>query len=69
MDNVKYHQKRELRKLAREKVRFLFLPPYTPDYIPIKKSCAKIKRFLKNNMNLYQSVDSAIYDYFGIVEN
>jgi len=69
MDNAKFHRKRELRKLARGKVRLLFLPPYSPDYNPIEKTWANMKRFLKNNMNLYQSVDSAIYDYFGVVEN
>ena len=69
MDNAKFHRKKELRKLARGKVRLLFLPPYSPDYNPIEKTWANMKRFLKNNMNIYQSVDSAIYDYFGVVEN
>jgi transposase len=32
MDNASFHRKRELRKIARWKVRLLFLPPYSPDY-------------------------------------
>jgi transposase len=64
MDNAKFHPKKRLRKLARGKVRFLFLPPYSPDYNPIEKSWANMKRYLRDNMHNYLSVDSAIYDYF-----
>ena len=66
MDNAKFHRKAELRKLARGKVRLLFLPPYSPDYNPIEKTRANMKRLLCNNMHNFPSVDSAIYDYFGV---
>jgi transposase len=67
MDNAKYHRKQELRRIARGKVRLLFLPPYSPDYNPIEKTWADMKRFLKNNMKGFQSVNSGIYSYFGII--
>jgi transposase len=66
MDNARFHRKAKVRKLARGKVRLLFLPPYSPDYNPIEKTWANMKRFLGNNMHNYVSVDSAIYDYFGL---
>jgi len=69
MGNAKFHRKAELRKLARGKVRLLFLPPYSPDYNPIEKTWANMKRFLCNNMQHFSSVDSAIYDYFAIQGN
>jgi transposase len=31
MDNASFHSKKRLYKLARGKVRLLFLPPYSPD--------------------------------------
>jgi len=69
MDNAGFHRKKELRRMARGKVRLLFLPPYSPDYNPIEKSWANMKRFLGNHLHTYQSVESAIYDYFGVIKN
>ena len=68
MDNAAFHRKKELRKIARGKVRLLFLPPYSPDYNPIEKSWANMKRFLRNNLKNFQSVASGIYNYFGLIE-
>jgi transposase len=69
MDNASFHHKKRLRKLARGKARLLFLPPYSPDYNSIEKSWADMKRFLRDNLKDFQSIDSAIYNYFDIIEN
>jgi transposase len=65
LDNATFHPKKRLRKLARGKVGLLFLPPYSPGYNPIEKSWANMKSYLRDNIQNYQSIDDAIYDYFG----
>jgi len=66
MDNAKFHRKNILRKIARGKVRLLFLPPYSPDYNRIEKSWANMKRHLRDNFQYFKFADSAIYDYFKV---
>ena len=68
MDNAGFHRKKRLRKIARGKVRLLFLPPYSPDNNPIEKSWANMKRFLHNNFKDFQSVIAGVYDYFGFID-
>jgi hypothetical protein len=67
MDNAPFHRKKELRRLARGKARLLFLPPYSPDYNPIEKTLANMKRFLSNNMTKFNTVDSGIHNYFNTI--
>ena len=64
LDNARFHNKTRLRKLARGKIRLLFLPPYSPDYNRIEKTWANMKRFIRSNNQNYQSVEDAIYSYF-----
>ena len=64
MDNASFHRKKVLKRLARGKVRLLFLPPYSPDRNSIEKSWANMKRFLRNNLDRFASVESAIKAHF-----
>jgi hypothetical protein len=69
MDNASFHRKKELRKIARGRARLLFLPPYSPDYNPIEKTWANMKRFLCNHLKEFKSVDIGIYNYFWLIDN
>jgi len=66
LDNASHHRGRVLRKLARGKVRLLFLPPYSPDYNPIEKSWANMKRFLRDKLWDFFMVDFVVYEYFAL---
>ncbi|MDR0472660.1 MAG: transposase [Treponema sp.] len=66
MDNASSRRKARLRKAARGTARLLFLPPYSPGYNPIEKSWANMKRFLRDNIQKFQSLSDAVYEYFHV---
>jgi transposase len=65
MDNASFHRKKILKTMAKEAgCRVIFLPPYSPDYNPIEKVWANLKKFLKNHLLKFLSVSDAVYHYF-----
>jgi transposase len=65
LDNASFHNRERLIKYARVfKVAVIFLPPYSPDYNPIEKVWANLKRFLRNHGKHFASVEEGIYWYF-----
>jgi transposase len=47
-----------------EKVKLLFLPPYSPDFNPIEKDRANLKRNLRDTAPLYGLLETAVYKYW-----
>ncbi|MDR0707932.1 MAG: transposase [Treponema sp.] len=47
-----------------QKVNLLFLPAYSPDFNPIEKDWANMKRALRDTDPLYDSLQTAIYNYW-----
>ena len=48
MDNMKPHQAKAIKQLLEEaKVRYIFLPPYSPDLNPIENLWSKVKALLR----------------------
>lgn len=65
MDNASFHCKERLFKLVESSTkRLIFLPPYSPELNPIEKSWANMKRWIRNNMRNYSSLDDAITAWF-----
>ena len=64
MDNASFHRKSKLRELAgNAHADVIFLPPYSPDYNPIEKVWANMKRWLKDNLQRFSNIADAIYEY------
>lgn len=56
MDNASIHRGPEIRALCNQYgVLLEYLPPYSPDYNPIKESFAEIKGWMKKNRDLAQA--------------
>jgi putative transposase len=48
MDRARFHRKKQLEAICKKaKVRLLFLPAYSPDFNPIEKDWANMKRALR----------------------
>ena len=65
MDNASFHRKKAIKKMAADAgCRVIFLPPYSPDFNPIEKVWANLKKFLKNQLSLFVSLSDALCHYF-----
>lgn len=64
MDNATFHRKKKLCSIAeRYGVKLLFLPAYSPDFNPIEKFWANLKKWLRKNVMEYGNLQLAILDY------
>lgn len=64
MDNASFHRKKKLRAIAeRYGVHLLFLPAYSPDFNPIEKFWANLKKWLRKNIARFTTLALAISDY------
>ena len=64
MDNASFHRKSKLHEIAaRYGVFVLFLPPYSPEFNPIEKSWANLKRWLIDDLVRFPSLDLAVEWY------
>jgi transposase len=66
-DNASFHPPKKLKNpYRRHGMRPLFLPAYSPDYNPIEKSWANMKRALIDIIPTCEDAPAAVYQYFGV---
>ena len=65
MDNASFHKSEKTRELI-ESVgcKIIFLPAYSPDYNPIEKFWANMKRWIKDNINKFIELYDTIKAFF-----
>ena len=65
MNNATFHRKKILTEWAiKAKCNVLFLLPYFPDYNPIEKVWANIKKYMRNNAYKQECKQKDINEYF-----
>jgi transposase len=67
LDNASFHPPKKLKNLCRRHgIKLLFLPAYSPDYNPIEKTWANMKRALVDIVSDFEDIASAVYRYFAV---
>lgn len=65
MDNASVHRKKKLCALVEGTgVSLLFLSPYSPDFNPIEKKWANLKKALPDTVSKFDTLEGAVYSYF-----
>jgi len=65
MDNASFHKSQKTRELI-ESVgcKLIFLPPYSPDFNPIEKFWANMKRWIKAHISSFDNLYNALEFFF-----
>ena len=65
MDNASFHKSAKTKELI-ESVgcKVIFLPPYSPDFNPIEKFWANMKRWIKQQIETHSSLYNVISAFF-----
>ena len=65
MDNAAFHRKNKLEYLSQKHgFKLLFLSAYSPDFNPIEKTWANLKRALTDILIHVENLETGIYNYF-----
>ena len=67
MDNASFHKSQKTKELIESvDCKIIFLPPYSPDFNPIEKFWANMKRWLEYNLVNFTKLYDAISYFFKI---
>jgi transposase len=69
MDNASFHKSKRTKELIKSVgCRIIFLPPYSPDYNPIEKFWANMKRWIKNKIAGFDKLYEALKSFFKTIK-
>jgi transposase len=65
MDNASFHRTERIERVCADAgVKFMYLPPYSPDFNPIEEFFAELKNFIKRHWRLYEDKPEQGFDVF-----
>lgn len=65
LDNATFHKSKRTRDLIEKAGCYLiFLPPYSPDLNPIEKFWAKMKKWIRNQYQKFESLYPSLQEFF-----
>lgn len=69
MDNATFHKSQQTESIINDAgCNLIYLPPYSPDFNPIEKFWANLKRTIRGTINKFKTLEDAIDHAFqGIV--
>lgn len=71
MDNMRSHHAKDVKKVLEQSgIKYLYLPPYSPDLNPIEKLWSKMKAFLrKEKVRIANELPAAIQKAFSTISD
>lgn len=65
LDNASFHKSKKTREIIENAgCRVIFLPPYSPDFNPIEKFWAKMKKWIRNMIRNFDSLYQTLSCFF-----
>ena len=65
IDNAAFHKSQETETIIKDAgCELIFLPPYSPDFNPIAKFWANLKKFIRNTIRQFDKLQDAIDNAF-----
>jgi transposase len=67
LDNASFHKSNKTREIIEGAgCHLIFLPPYSPDFNPIEKFWAKMKKWVRNMIHIFENLYQTLIHFFGI---
>lgn len=61
LDNAAFHKSQQTKSIINDAgCNLIFLPPYSPDFNPIEKFWANLKRIIRGTIRKFKSLEEAI---------
>jgi len=65
LDNATFHKSQKIKTMIESvNCKLVFLPPYSPDFNPIEKFWANMKRWIRERLTNFETIHDALSSFF-----